>query len=369
MTVSPRSLQLLRTRRPHYLQSPASLRLYAHASVRAQQSTQRLQQHEAEVQEKEAAELAACTFKPDLLRTTSGASPHSPHPPRVGRAQFELIEDWDGSKRQRRMQRLQEEAQQLKEAELPFRPEVNAVSRELAADPLRRKRRPLHHRSPSTPVPPSQAADTDPQEKRERIRRFLQRTAERQREGVQRAVVEEALPSFTPTITVKARELGRVGGERRQGLVGAGERKRRRKCEEIFHAYQSSGGYIARVRWVSLVKALGRAVAGGTGGGKEGGRGGNVTLDDVAAIGLVIKECDREVRRVRKEALEEGGMADGVGGGGGLLEEGEDLTWRLSLEDFVLWFERMWGVVVHRARSAESSEQRVMQHFKAPADQ
>ena len=85
-----------------------------------------------------------------------------------------------------------------------------------------------------------------------------------------------------------------------------------------------------------------------------------MTLDDVAAMGLVIKECDREVRRVRREA-QEGGMEGG-------LKEGEDVTWRLSLEDFVLWFERMWRVVVNRARTAESSEQRVIHHFTVPVD-
>ena len=251
LTVSPHSLHLLRTRRPHYLQSPASQRLYQHAAVRAQQTTQRMHQHQAEVQEREAAELARCTFKPEV-RGVWGAAP----PARVGRAQHELIEDWDGSKRQRRIQRLQEEVQQAEDAGLSFHPALNAVSKELADDPLRRRRQPLHQRSTSTPTTcPPHAPDDPPQEKRERIRRFLQRTAERQRRRP--PPQSPPLPSFAPSITPHAQALPRD-----REVVGAGERKRRRKCEEIFHAYQSSEGYIARVRWVSLVKALGRAVGG-----------------------------------------------------------------------------------------------------------
>ena len=336
--LSPRSLQLLRSHRPQYLQSPASQRLYAHASVRAHQSAQRALEHATSQQAKADAELAHCTFHPEV-RGVPGLPP--------GQRRSDLLDDWDGRKRQQRLQRLQLQHRRDEAAQLPFHPALNAVSRELATcppDPTRRKR-PAPTPTPEPP-PPSSA---DPEVKRERIRLFLARTAERQRRKAAAVVAEAALPSFAPVITQQGQGMG--GGGR--GAVSAGERKRRRKCEEIFHVYQTTAGFIPRSRFLSLVKHLTRSV--------EAARGqrmkADITGDDVAVLQLIIKECDREVRRVRKMRSEQGEM-----------EVGEDLTWRLSLDDLCQWFERMWAVVVGTARAAEDAEQRMVHKFTAPTD-
>ena len=230
--------------------------------------------------------------------------------------------------------------------QLPFHPALNAVSRELAAgpaDPARRKR-PAPYPTPD----PTPAEAVDPEVKRERIRLFLARTAERQRRKAARGPAVAPLPAFTPTITAAGQ-----GMEKGREVVSAGERKRRRKCEEIFHVYQTTAGFIPRSRFLSLVKHLTRSV--------EAARGqrmkADITGDDVAVLQLIIKECDREVRRVRKMKTEAGEM-----------EVGEDLTWRLSLDDLCQWFERMWTVVVGEARQAEDKEKRLVSKFTAPAD-
>ena len=277
--------------------------------------------------------------------------------PRLGRQQFELIEDWDGSKRQRRISRLQHEQQTQQDADLTFQPAVNAVSKELAADAALRHKR-SRPRSPqhSTPIPttssspaPTAFPSSDSLQKRERIRLFLQRTAERQQRKVAAKPNPSPLPSFTPQLTPPPHSVSRPGEP-----VTASERKRRRKCEEIFHVYATSGGYIPRHRWLSLVKKFTRTIDDAQGRGLKA----DMTLDDVSVIQMVVKECDREVRRLRAVRV---ALGESV--------EEDDLSWRLSLDDFMAWFERMWSVLMDRARQAEDSDQRVqhMQHMQLAA--
>ena len=361
---------------PHtagYLNAPASARLYANAAVKQRQLVRHQQQKQQLDDERQQQELQHCTFTPQLTH-----SRHSSSERRRGRRQYEWIEDWNGEKRERRLERMREtEKKRLKEEECSFTPTVNAVSHQLVqlnkANPSKKTKDTQLDDRVKLAKPAQQVLD---KEAKAKIARFLHRTIERQQlqkqalARLQENNLKQITPSFVPSITPKAqavqptynRPAATVDGSNNGGgttgsIVPASVKKRQRRCDEIYRCFADSDGYIDRSGWMRLVKAwYMHDSVGGSGGGGGSGRlermRWQLEMDDVAVIQMVIKECDRQVRRDRKAGKGWDGMGDSEG-----------CTWQLSLADFQLWNQRLWHVVLTRAQTAEKEEARMVHKF------
>ena len=333
---------------PHtagYLNAPASARLYANAAVKQRQLARHQQQKKQLDAERQQEELQQCTFTPHLSKHSSQQQQQQSER-RQGRRQYEWIEDWNGEKRERRLQRMREaERKRLTTEECSFTPAVNAVSQQLVqlskANP------------PKAQKPKATAAAEEVQRTKqldaaakEKIAQFLQRTIERQAARKQALVrlqddsIKSSTPSFAPTLTPRAQTAQPSSSS--VPVVAASAKKRQRRCEEVYRCFAGADGYIDRSGWVRLAKAWYMQT------GELERLRWQLERDDVAAIQMMVRECDRQVRRDRRAGSVE-----------------EECTWQVSLADFQLWMERLWQVVLNRAETAEREEERAVHKFTA----
>ena len=397
-TPSPRSSSP-RPISPHtagYLNAPASARLYANAAVKQRQLVRHQQQKQQLDNERQQQELQECTFAPRLTPTNSNNNNNNyiqQSERRKGRKQYEWIEDWNGNKREQRLARMREmETKRIKQEECSFTPMVNAVSHQLVQ---------LNKNNPSAKksIRDKQLNNIGQEKSKKldaaakaKITQFLQRTIERQQQQkealakLQENNLKLITPSFVPTITIKAQAIqpaynkptathnntnntdsstpsgsgssgSTCGSGGSGGVVTASQKKRQRRCEELYRCFGDSGGYIDRSGWMRLVKGWYMRER------RLEGMRWQLEMDDVQVIQMVIRECDRQVRRDRKA-----GGGSGSGRGANELEDGEDYTWQLSLADFQLWMEKLWGVVLDRAKTAEREEERMVHKFTPTPD-
>jgi len=283
------------------------------------------------------------------------------------------------------------EKKRLKDEECSFTPTVNAVSHQLVqlnkANPT--------NKTKSKDNKQQQQQQDDKQDKaansrrldaaaKAKITQFLNRTIERQQAQKQALLrlqadnVKQSTPSFVPAITIRAQSAqssynkptsategsgGSGGSGAAAVVVAASVKKRQRRCEEIYRCWADSDGYIDRSGWMALVKSWYMRDGSGSGSGSGGSSRRlesmrwELETDDVAVIQMVIRECDRQVRRDRKAANVSSGVS-----------ESDEFTWQLSLADFQLWMERGVRWVLDRAQTAEREEGRMIQKFTPVPD-